>query len=523
MPSYHWNSDQIEKIKTLYLENKFSLEKIRIAIGAGTRSSIKTVLIKEGVPIRGKTKISGDQYAIIKKLYLTDRLSITDISKKYGVSDTSIRDILIKENVSLRPAADANRKITDLQISEFIRRYKAGESTNDIARDNDCTHTTVAKYLRRAGIIVRDRQELKSKVRLTKSQLIINDYLAGIPMTRLAEKHGCVMATIRNILLDNETKLRTKSEAFGFPPTEKHPEICKRYKNGETLSDLGRAFKVEHNTIKKVLKIYDVDIRGLSLARAIPPDSHAEVCRRYKNGENVHAIANDFKRSKESVYKVLELYDIPTDYRSNYVVPISDHEIVGNRYVNGESIERIAFDYEVSAGSISRILRRLKIVVRANDSGGADTVNSLINGEYRFSSIDETDFYVYSLVNQSEHIKLGIAYNHLLRKKDSKGKYDKALLVQRYASRHHAFVIEQAILEETRNFSHFPDCLAGWDGFTEVRRMTFESAEEIFIFYDTELDCMGIWDFAVKYVPMTDDERNRILSQSILDHSISNI
>lgn len=54
-------------------------------------------------------------------------------------------------------------------------------------------------------------------------------------------------------------------------------------------------------------------------------------------------------------------------------------------------------------------------------------------------------------------------------------------------------------------------------------KMTFKSAEEIFIFYDSELDCMEIWDFALKYSPMTDDVRNRILSQSIPDNPISNI
>ena len=93
------------------------------------------------------------------------------------------------------------------------------------------------------------------------------------------------------------------------------------------------------------------------------------------------------------------------------------------------------------------------------------------------------------------------------------------LLLTVLASREEAYFLEQAVLHATDEYFDPPQDLLdqNWAGWSEVRRMEEEPLLDLIDFYESQLDEMGIWDFAASYVPMTEVEKEECLSRAITE------
>jgi len=76
------------------------------------------------------------------------------------------------------------------------------------------------------------------------------------------------------------------------------------------------------------------------------------------------------------------------------------------------------------------------------------------------------------------------------------------------------WLLVQAVLQETRRHHQRPEQLEEWTGQTEVRRMEPEPLIAVAEFYRQELDDLGMWEFAARYVPITDDEWTECLGRA---------
>ena len=85
--------------------------------------------------------------------------------------------------------------------------------------------------------------------------------------------------------------------------------------------------------------------------------------------------------------------------------------------------------------------------------------------------------------------------------------YDEPELVQTYETRHEAWLVEYMVLEETMSYLDIPQELNGWGGSFELRLMDLEDLKSVFDFYDDQLEELGIYEYALKYVDMTEDEK----------------
>ena len=191
---------------------------------------------------------------------------------------------------------------------------------------------------------------------------------------------------------------------------------------------------------------------------------------------------------------------------------------VAKMYESGKYLREIAKHYKVSMNAVLTCLEKAG-VDRRSPGGIGDSVQKVLRGEERFAKEEETEFYVYTMNGYDGLLKVGISNDSERRAKDSYGVYGENLLLTVLASREEAYFLEQAVLHATDEYFDPPQDLLdqNWAGWSEVRRMEEEPLLDLIDFYESQLDEMGIWDFAASYVPMTEAEKEECLSRAITE------
>jgi len=105
------------------------------------------------------------------------------------------------------PAAPVERqfqhRLTDAEIAEVARKYRAGKTVYDLADEFNAHRTTVASALRGAGVKIRmdsmTDAEIDEAVRL---------YESGLSLARVGEKVGATGRTVQLRLRERGVKIR---------------------------------------------------------------------------------------------------------------------------------------------------------------------------------------------------------------------------------------------------------------------------------------------------------------------------
>jgi len=159
---------------------------------------------------------------------------------------------------------------------------------------------------------------------------ITENYLSGMSTYKLAKKYGCTQPTILNRLNDNNVKIRSLSEAqIGINKGEKHnlyiklpiDEICEKYLDGMSCSEIAKEYHCSIGTIYKRLCDNQIEIRSFS-------DSHLgiqvgknngcyidlpidEICEKFLSGISTYIIGKEYGCSRKVITR--RLYDAGID------------------------------------------------------------------------------------------------------------------------------------------------------------------------------------------------------------------
>ena len=343
---------------------------------------------------------------------------------------------------------------------------------------------------------------------------------------------------------------------------EQEQAICRRYEAGENTVQLGAAFGVNRTTVTRILKRKGIKRRSISEARGgISPEVEAEVCRRYRDGETAVAIAARIGFSKTSVLRCLERKGVSR--RSNSEVhgglDKTLEPLACSYYLNGLSCKKIGAKLGVSQTTIGKVLTRNGITLRSpqitslkltdvqikqilylyedgmsvtevaktvgcgewsawnqlkvagieiRGARGGDTTQQAIDGTNRFALKKECSFYVSELARYREtHCKPGIAWDVAIRAGVSRGEYGDSVLRIIFATRLEAYFLEQASLYKTKHLWGCPEDLEAWQGATEIRAVAASEFAPIALQLADELQELGPWEFAVRFVPLTSTQR----------------
>lgn len=133
------------------------------AMGLQT-ASVARALARLGIRERQQSKyaISDGLEQEVLARYETGE-SMNALAIAYGVSPTTIRDLLVRHGNKRRPRGGRYRVITGQQREQIITRYQAGQSQHAVARALGISQTSVGRTLSAAGVAVRHRPATRER------------------------------------------------------------------------------------------------------------------------------------------------------------------------------------------------------------------------------------------------------------------------------------------------------------------------------------------------------------------------
>lgn len=344
-----------------------------------------------------------------------------------------------------------------------------------------------------------------------QEQEICRRYVAGEGTVGLGKAYGMSNVGIGALLKRNGIKLRTISVAKGGVKPELEPEICRRYLAMESTYELAKAYGVSNSPIARILKRNGIKIRTTKEAMGgLSSEQETEVCERYVAGMSSTELANSFGAGETTICRTLKSNGIrmrTSGESQGGVGPALEPEVC-RRYLAGESARQLAEAFGVTTSTICRLLERNGIERRASGVEYGDSVHHVLRGTGLHTSERETEVYLFELARYSAtHAKVGISYDTDKRAGESKGEYGDEILRLYFATRAEAFFLEQAVLDATRGTAFCPADLIEWIGHSEVREQPAADLVPVIEHFASELERLGVWEFAAAYVPMPSYQR----------------
>lgn len=209
----------------------------------------------------------------LKKLYLRDKLPITEIAKRYGRSKNSVSYWLRKHKIKLRSASESmklfvNKPEIEIPKKELCRLYfKEGWGLSKLAKKYNCSIGIIQQRLRKYGFKL--RYSKGKKIKISKKEL--EDLYINRKLTtyKISDKFNCCQATIWKRLKRFRIKRRTPHELNSNVPSK---EKLKNLYVKRRLSTWGieRRYGYSRSTVHRKLKEFGM-IRNRAVSHIVYP------------------------------------------------------------------------------------------------------------------------------------------------------------------------------------------------------------------------------------------------------------
>ena len=477
-----------------------------------TANTIGRILKRNGITTRSireaKGGLTDEKESVVCALYQEGR-TFYFLAETFGVSRNTISSILRRNGITIRSVTESRCGLTFELETEIGRRYLAGENTTQLGAAFSVTPTCISAVLKRNGVVARSLKQASGGLDDAQEDEVCNRYLAGENTAQLGEAFGIHPATIGKILKRKGVATRSLKEIQGGLSGEQEADVCSRYLAGESTLQLGKAFGVTKTTIGLALKRNGIRTRSIKESMGgLTDEQETEIGRRYLAGENTTQLGAAFSVTPTCICTILKRLGMAA--RSNKEalggLNVDQEAEVCNRYLEGENTVQLGETFGVNSGTIGRILKRNGIE-RREAGGYHDSVQHAIDGTGRHSHARDCSFYIYDLPGQQGHSKPGISFDVKTRVKLAEGQYGEEHLLITYPTRQQAYFLEQAVLDATRGSAGRPEALLSWIGASEVRALPADDLVLIALHLADELEELGLWEFAVAYVPMTSAQR----------------
>lgn len=164
------------------------------------------VLRKHNVRRRSdKKRLSEDDQLRIVDIYRNNSRCTSKIAKKFGISDTGVRNILRRHGV--KPCY-SNPKISDDQKDSVVRLYESGKNMKDTAKDCGIVSSTVFRILHERKVKMRPCLKRK-KLSLEQRRVLAKDYEEGSIFEDLYKKYKVSNSVVKSCLDEFGVKHRT--------------------------------------------------------------------------------------------------------------------------------------------------------------------------------------------------------------------------------------------------------------------------------------------------------------------------
>jgi len=198
--------------------------------------------------------------------------SLFSIARSYGVSQHSIRRVLVGHGTHIRRAgrgSSGHRGFSREYVMRMCRMYvEDKKSMGEIADICGISVQGVHYHLEKNGVQLRDRAESKRwKYRhiWDNAEDICRQYREGASGVELAGIYNVTYTTIYNVLRKYGVSRRTVSDAktVTWSP-EQIRDICSRYLGEESMRSISIEYGVSIYSIRKIIVSEGIDVRATS-------------------------------------------------------------------------------------------------------------------------------------------------------------------------------------------------------------------------------------------------------------------
>jgi len=198
-----------EDLENLYLKKRLPLDLIANRFNCGERT-IFNRLHEYGIPIRDDSERKDITKEKLEYLYIDKKMSIEGIAKVFKCGKNTVWSKISKHNIKIRTKSEALKGKYKINLPEEIKiLYRDNKlSVSEIAKKFNCSTYTILRRLHRFDIPIRkerifiDYQELDNLYSKEK----LNIYQTG-------EKLGCTGVTILNRLRQYNIPTRKRGES----------------------------------------------------------------------------------------------------------------------------------------------------------------------------------------------------------------------------------------------------------------------------------------------------------------------
>lgn len=490
-------------ICTLYVEGESTVKLARKF--DKTPACIRYTLKSRGIERRSIEEARGSipegEYKEIGRRYMEGE-SMASIAKSYGCVAGPIRKIIKKQNIDSR----IGHRFTKTEESKIVESFKKGSTVKELSEHHKCDRSLIYKILDAEGCERRYKNNLTEEQELE----ICEKYQKGATQNGLTREHGFKTdGVIFRILEKHNIEKRDKIEELRLFTDEEEKAIEEEYAKGESPKALADKYNSCAGTMLNIVKRNGGKTRKSweTLNWGIDSENYSTVASLYiEDLKTTHEIAKIFDCSYDHVCNVLERMGV--ERRDYWALTEDLQKEVINGYVSGKSSYLLSREYDVSVQYVCNLLERNGVARRDQGVWGDSVQNAIqMKGVYEYEQ--ETDYYIYSVVDHENHYKPGIAFSHKDRIRGRSDFYGDQEYLQIFPTRHHAYFFEQAVLEHSlENLPSNPDAsFFQYDGSGEVREIPLEDLMRLIEWLNDELDELGLWRFAIAHVSMTKEQR----------------
>ncbi len=143
---------------------------------------------------------------------------------------------------------------------------------------------------------------------------------------------------------------------------EEKENIVKRYQAGESLAQIGRSFGAKYETIGKYLKEWGIEIQT-PIKRKVTPAQEVNICLRYAQGESASDLAKEFDMSAFTIRDIVKTHGVEINPRGQQYRRFTDDELKTMRQMTMQGYSQHAIGEALGAHQIivSRVMSENEI------------------------------------------------------------------------------------------------------------------------------------------------------------------
>ncbi len=297
-----------DKLKDLYLNKKLSLDLITREFCCSERT-IFARLYEYKIPIQYDKKRDDITKERLKYLYLYKKISIGKIAGIFKCSKGTIWSKFCQYNIKARTKSEANKGKYKIKIPEGIKSLYMNDklSISEIAKRFNCCCKSISQRLRDLNIVTGIR-----KIEISKKELEDLYIRNKMNIYQIGKKFGCNEITILNRLNQYNIPIRKKGqltlEKYRIKiPKEKVKNLYIRKKI--PISKIKNIFNCSATTLHKRLERYGIPIRNVSEALKGNPSPmngkhHTDETRKKLSMLTVKQLASGMMKRKDTSIEI---------------------------------------------------------------------------------------------------------------------------------------------------------------------------------------------------------------------------